>query len=80
MSEDNNGNRNSIKPVPNKKLLIPDAPIKNGKTKIRGGKENEILEVNEPEINPFGIKNSKSIIKEKPKNNQNKNNAIFGKK
>ncbi|WP_061950503.1 hypothetical protein [Acidiplasma cupricumulans] len=47
--------------------MIPDAPIKNGKTKVRGGKENEILEVNEPEINPFGIKNSKSIIKEKPK-------------
>ncbi len=66
MSEDNNGNRNSIKPVA-KKVKMDNSKSLNlvqGKTKIKGAKENTITEVTKRDINVFGI-NNKNVIKRK---------------
>jgi hypothetical protein len=66
MSEDNNGNRNSIKPVA-KKVKMDNSKSLNlaqGKTKIKGTKENTITEVTKRDINVFGI-NNKNVIKRK---------------
>lgn len=75
MSEDNNGNRNSIKPIA-KKINMDNSKSLNltqGKSKIKGVKENTITEVNKREINAFGISKSKTIIKKKKDENNNIN-------
>ncbi len=75
MSEDNNGNRNSIKPVA-KKVNMDNSKALNltqGKSKIKGAKEDTITEVNKREINAFGINNNKTIIKKKKDENNNIN-------
>jgi hypothetical protein len=64
MSEDNNGNRNSIKPVRSKLALknvkkqLPDK----GQEKVKGERENNISET-KTSIDPFGVKTQKKIIK-----------------
>jgi len=75
MSEDNNGNRNSIKPVA-KKVNMDNSKSLNltqGKSKIKGAKEDTITEVNKKEINAFGISKNKTIIKKKKDGNNNIN-------
>jgi hypothetical protein len=66
MSEDNNGNRNSIKPVrSNVKLKnVKNTGIETGKQKITGTPENSISEV-KTSIDPFGIKRTSRTVKEK---------------
>ncbi len=78
MSEDNNGNRNSIKPVRSKLALknvknqVPDK----GHEKIKGESENTISEA-KTSIDPFGIKKEKRIIK---KDNKKKDTTNFFKR
>lgn len=76
MSEDNNGNRNSIKPVRSKialKNVKETLPDKGKESKIKGQKENTISEAN-TSIDPFGIKNQKKIIK---KDNEKKDSINY---
>jgi len=75
MSEDNNGNRNSIKPIA-KKINMDNSKSLNltqGKSKVKGTKEDTITEVNKREINAFGISKNKTIIKKKKDENNNIN-------
>ncbi len=73
MSEDNNGNRNSIKPVA-KRVKMDNSKSLNliqGRSKVRGDKENTITEVDKRDINVFGINNNKAVIKKKKDENSN---------
>ncbi|WMT52163.1 MAG: hypothetical protein RE471_04610 [Ferroplasma sp.] len=74
MSEDNNGNRNSIKPIrSNVKLKnVKPATIETGKQKITGAPENSISEA-KTIIDPFGIKRSSVSVREKKENTEKKN-------
>ncbi len=73
MSEDNNGNRNSIKPVA-KRVKMDNSKSLNliqGRSRVRGDKENIITEVDKRDINAFGINNNKTVIKKKKNENGN---------
>ena len=73
MSEDNNGNRNSIKPVA-KKVKMDNSKSLNliqGRSKVKGTGENTITEVDKRDINAFGINNNKTVIKKKKDENSN---------
>jgi hypothetical protein len=74
MSEDNNGNRNAIKPVRNKLVLknVKDQLPENKKEKIKGEKEDVISEAHSS-VDPFGIKTREKIVKEKSDKNKPKN-------
>jgi hypothetical protein len=74
MSEDNNGNRNSIKPVrSNVKLKnVKNTGIETGKQKITGTPENSISET-KTYVDPFGIRRTSTAIKEKKENTEKKN-------
>ncbi len=67
MSEDNNGNRNSIKPLPSKDIINGNSrkKINFGKSRIRGEKGMVIEPVNNINIPIFGKGYDKSIIKKK---------------
>ena len=74
MSEDNNGNRNSIKPVrSNVKLKsVKNNGIETGKQKITGIPETSISET-KTRIDPFGIKRPSKTIKETKESTEQKN-------
>ncbi|WP_337860852.1 hypothetical protein [Ferroplasma sp.] len=74
MSEDNNGNRNSIKPIRNKMAIknVKDQLPENKKEKIKGEREDTISETHSS-IDPFGIKKQKKIVKETNNKNESKN-------
>lgn len=73
MSEDNNGNRNSIKPIrSNVKLKnVKTNTLETGKQKITGAPENSISEA-KTRIDPFGIKRSPVSVKKKKENKEQK--------
>ncbi len=65
MSEDNNGNRNSIKPVRNNIALknVKKQVTEREKQKIKDEKENTISEAHSS-IDSFGIKKQKKIVRQ----------------
>ena len=74
MSEDNNGNRNSIKPVRNNVKLknVKNTGMETGRQKVTGLPETSISET-KTSIDPFGIRKTPRIMKEKKEVAENKN-------
>ncbi len=75
MSEDNMGNRNSIKPLPAKNMINDPSRKKIGaeKSKVRGKKETIIEPANNININVFGKECDKTIIKKRSVDNKDRN-------